>query len=380
MAWDTAAAISDDLFREVYCVLGLPIDAIEMPAVLHSIEAAAANTAPFVISTPNLNFLVNIQTDPEFRESLLLSDLCPTDGMPIVWIARLIGIPIKRRIAGSDIFEALKAWPRSGRPLKIILFGATELVAAAASRRLNDGSIGLNCVGWVCPGFGSVEELSQDQFIDQINSSNADFLVAALGAKKGQLWLQRNHSRLRVPIRAHLGATINFQAGTVRRAPYVMQKLGLEWLWRIKEEPYLWKRYWNDGWVLLRLLLTRVLPLIVWTRWLQLKYGRHGQDLVIRQVLGDESVTVSLSGSATAGHLDKVISAFRDAIATKKRIMIDFSDTRVVDARFLGLLLMLRKKLNAKAAGPTFIGLSTELERIFRLNGLGFLLSSDNGA
>ena len=108
MAWDTAAAISDDLFREVYCVLGMPIDAIEMPAVLHSIEAAAANTAPFVISTPNLNFLVNMQTDPEFRESLLLSDLCPADGMPIVWIARLIGIPIKRRIAGSDIFEALK--------------------------------------------------------------------------------------------------------------------------------------------------------------------------------------------------------------------------------------------------------------------------------
>jgi N-acetylglucosaminyldiphosphoundecaprenol N-acetyl-beta-D-mannosaminyltransferase len=376
---NTAAAISDDLFREVYCILGLPIDAIDMPAVLQSIEAAATNTAPFVISTPNLNYLVNSQTDPEFRESLLLSDLCPTDGMPIVWIARLIGVPIKRRIAGSDIFEALKTWPRSGPPLKIILFGATEPVAAAASKRLNYDSVGLDCVGWVCPGFGSVDELSQDQFIDQINSSNADFLVTALGAKKGQLWLLRNHRRLQVPIRAHLGATINFQAGMVRRAPYVMQKLGLEWLWRIKEEPHLWKRYWNDGRVLLRLLLTRVLPLIVWMRWLQLKSGRHGQDLVIRQVLGEESVTVSLSGPATARHLDKVISAFRDAIATKKRIMIDFSDTRVIDARFLGLLLMLRKKLNGNGASPTFIGLSPELERIFHLNGLGFLLSSNKG-
>ena len=157
-------------------------------------------------------------------------------------------------------------------------------------------------------------------------------------------------------------------------------KLGLEWLWRIKEEPYLWRRYWNDGRVLLRLLLTRVLPLVVWTRWLQLKYGRHGQDLVIRQVLGDESVTVSLSGSATARHVDKVIPAFRDAIATKKQIVIDFSDTRVIDARFLGLLLMLRKKLNGNGASPIFIGLSPGLERIFRLNGLGFLLSSDNGA
>ena len=375
-----AAAMSDDLSREVYCILGLPIDAIEMPVVLRSIEAAASNRAPFLISTPNLNWLVNSQTDPEFRESVLLSDLCPTDGMPIIWIARLIGIPIKRRIPGSDIFEALKAWPRSGPPLKIVLFGATEPVAAAASKRLNYNSVRLNCVGWVCPGFGGVDELSRDQFIDQINSSNADFLVAALGAKKGQLWLLRNHHRLQVPIRAHLGATVNFQAGTVRRAPNAVQKLGLEWLWRIKEEPYLWKRYWNDGRVLVRLLLTHVLPLIIWTRWLQLKYGRHEQELVIRHVLGYETVTVSLSGPATARHLDKIISAFKEAIATKKRIMIDFSNTRIIDARFLGLLLMLRKKLKSNGASQSFIGLSSELERIFHLNRLGFLLSSDKGA
>ena len=124
-----AAATSDDLSREVYCILGMPIDAIEMPAVMQSIEMAATKAAPFVVSTPNLNFLVNSQNDPEFRESLLLSDLCPADGMPIVWIARLTGVPIKHRTAGSDIFEALKARPRPKRPLKVFLFGAKESVA-----------------------------------------------------------------------------------------------------------------------------------------------------------------------------------------------------------------------------------------------------------
>ena len=117
---NAAATSHDDLSREVYCILGIPIDAIEMPAVLRSIDAAAATRAPFVISTPNLNFLVNSQTDPEFRESLLLSDLCPPDGMPIVWIARLLGIPIKKRIAGSDIFEALKSRPSLGTSVKDI--------------------------------------------------------------------------------------------------------------------------------------------------------------------------------------------------------------------------------------------------------------------
>ena len=138
----------------------MPIDAVEMPAVMQSIEMAAANAAPFVISTPNINFLVNSQNDPEFRESLLLSDLCPADGMPIVWIARLMGIPIKHRIAGSDIFEALKVRTHPDGPLKVFLFGDKENVAAAAAKTLNL-TTGLSCVGWICPGWGSVDELSQ---------------------------------------------------------------------------------------------------------------------------------------------------------------------------------------------------------------------------
>jgi N-acetylglucosaminyldiphosphoundecaprenol N-acetyl-beta-D-mannosaminyltransferase len=198
-----------------------------------------------------------------------------------------------------------------------------------------------------------------------------------LGAKKGQSWLLRNHHRLRIPVRAHLGASINFQAGTVRRAPLRIQKFGLEWLWRIKEEPYLWRRYWNDGAVLLRLLLTRVLRLVIWTWWLLLKNQRHGQDCVITQTHGYESVTVSLSGPATAAHIDKIVPIFRDAIATKKQTTIDFSNTCIIDARFLGLLLMLRKQLKGGGANPILMGLSPGLKLIFRLHGVGFLLVSD---
>jgi N-acetylglucosaminyldiphosphoundecaprenol N-acetyl-beta-D-mannosaminyltransferase len=349
-----------------------------MPAVLQSIEAAAKHRIPFVISTPNLNFLVNSQSDAEFRETLLMSDLCPADGMPIIWIAMLIGIPIRTRIAGSDIFEALKAYPRSA-PLKVVLFGASEGAAAAASKRLNSDSASLKCVGWVYPGFANVDELSQDQFIEKINASNADFLVAGLGAKKGQLWLRRNHDRLCIPIRSHLGAVINFQAGTIRRAPQAMQKCGLEWLWRIKEEPLLWKRYWNDGKVLLRLLLTHVLPLMVWTRWLDLKYRRRTQDLSVTKIVDDTSVAVHLSGCATARHLDKLILVLEEAISLNKKLTIDFSGILTIDARFLGLLLMLRKKLNGTGANPIFVGISSELQRTLHLHGAEFLISSDGG-
>jgi N-acetylglucosaminyldiphosphoundecaprenol N-acetyl-beta-D-mannosaminyltransferase len=369
--------MSDDLSREVYCILGMPVDAVEMLSVVRRIEAAATNKTPFFISTPNLNFLVNSQSNPEFRETLLLSDLCPADGMSIICIAWLIGVPINNRIAGCDIFDALKTEHDFVKPLKVFIFGGAEGVALAASQSLNAERSGLCCVGAHYPGFGSVDEMSQYDIIDQINASDADLLVASLGAQKGQLWLQRNHHQLQVPVRTHLGALVNFEAGTLRRAPALMQRLGLEWLWRIKEEPHLWRRYWNDGRVLLRLLVTRVLPLAIWTCWLKLKYGRREQDLVIAQRHGDESVTVSLVGSATARYVDKIIAAFTDAIAMKKRIMIDFSKTQAIDARFLGLLLMIRKKLKGDGTSPVLIGLSPEHKRIIHLNGLEFLLSSD---
>jgi N-acetylglucosaminyldiphosphoundecaprenol N-acetyl-beta-D-mannosaminyltransferase len=376
VANDTAPAGHDDLARQVYCVLGIPIDAIEMTEMLGALRSAAGHASPFLVSTPNLNFLVNSRSNPEFRESLLRSNLCPTDGAPIVWISRLLGIPIKNRIAGSDIFEALKTHPASGRPLRIFVFGGTEKVVSTLSRRLNSEGSGLTCVGWVCPGFVSVEELSADHFIDQINASAADFLVVALGAIKGQQWLLRNHGRLQIPLRCHLGATINFQAGAIKRAPDIVQKLGLEWLWRIKEEPYLFGRYWHDGSMLLRLLLTHILPLAMSSR-LQGSRARRRHDFVIVPVQNVKRVTLQLSGDATAKSVPEAISAFRQAIAGGRPVEVNMSRVSRVDPRFFGLLLMLRKTLKDNGLTLTFVGISAALARQFEHSGLEYLLTPE---
>ena len=327
-----------------------------MPAVLQRIEAAASDAMPFVISTPNLNFLTNYQANPIFRESLLLSDLCPADGMPIVWIARIVGIPITKRVSGSDIFEALKTEHSSTRPLKVFLFGADEGKAAKACTALNSERGGLHCVGTIYPGIGTVEEMSRDDFIEAVNASAADFLIASLGAEKGQLWLLRNHHWLRIPIRAHLGAVVNFQAGSVRRAPLTMRRLGLEWLWRIKEEPRLWRRYWKDAWALLHLLLTSVLPLAIRTRLQRLRFDRARKDLLVKRSEDCASVILSLHGAATAANVEKAVPLFREAVALKKPLRIDFAATRTIDSRFLGLLFMLRKQLKEQGTRLTFFG------------------------
>ena len=370
---DDRARDEDDLGREVYGILGIPIDAVDVLGVLGRIESASAAGDRFLISTPNLNFLVSSQIDSEFRESLLTSDLCPVDGVPIVWIAKLLGVPIKHRVAGSDIFEALRSRVYPSRPSKVFLFGGPEGVAHAASEVLNANADGVVCVGVFYPGYCSIEEMSSDHIIQSINSSGADFLILSLGARKGQAWLMRNHDRLRVPVRSHLGAAINFQAGTLKRAPRLVRKLGFEWLWRIKEEPYLWRRYGHDGVVLLKLLATKVLPLAIGNVSARLSAAGQG-SLSVRSTSNGKATTVHLTGDATAPNIRAAIAVFRDALGSNEAVWIDASGVKQVDARFFGLFLMIRKRLGQRGTHLRFTGISTHCRRAFRLHGFEFLL------
>jgi N-acetylglucosaminyldiphosphoundecaprenol N-acetyl-beta-D-mannosaminyltransferase len=370
-------ALPDDLQREVYCILGIAVDALDMAEALRRIRAAASADAPYVISTPNLNFVVASRADGEFRESVLQSDLCPADGMPIVWIARMLGLPIRRRVAGADMFAALRTARDFARPLKVFLFGGREGVAAAVADAMNRTPGGLHCVGALYPGYGAVEDMSANDMLNAINASGAEFLAVALSASKGQAWLKRNRDRLRPPVRAQLGAALNFQAGAVRRAPSVIRRLGLEWLWRIKEEPYLWRRYFDDGMSLVRLMVTRIVPLAIVARW-QHARGMHDRDLMIRRSDDDETVRLSLSGAASARNVDKAAAWFRDALAARRRIVVDLSDVRAIDSRFLGLLLMLRKQAGKAERCVNLAGAAPHISRVLRLHCAEFLLSSDS--
>ena len=370
-AIDEAGA--DDLSRDVYCILGMPIDVIDMRGVLNKIDNAADLGSTLFFSTPNLNYLVHSHSDPEFRDALLLSDLSPADGMPIVWLAQLLGVPMRERVAGSDVFAALRSLRTAERPLRVFLFGGDEGVAAAASDSLNGARNGVVCVGWHFPGFLSVEELSQESVINAINSVEADFLVVCLGSKKGQLWLKRNLNKLRVPVRSHLGASLNFEAGKLDRAPVLMQRLGLEWLWRIKEEPYLWRRYWHDGLFLLGLIYSRVLPLMFYR--LKTRTLSQGQ-LTVRSEMQYGHQKLSFIGAATSINIKKIIGALRTTLSSDRGVVIDLTDVSAIDARFLGLLLVFSKMVKSNGAEMILAGVSSSLERIIRLNGADVLLAS----
>jgi N-acetylglucosaminyldiphosphoundecaprenol N-acetyl-beta-D-mannosaminyltransferase len=349
-----------DFTRPLVSILGLPFDAIDVAQAVQRVRADAFAGRRCFMSTPNLNFAIAARTDEAFRGSVLRSDLSLVDGMPLVWIARLLRLPVRERVAGSDVFEALLQHP--GPPISVYLFGAPEGAAARAGERINQRSGGVRCVGHDSPGFGSVESMSSDECIARINDSGAQFVVVALGAKKGQAWIEHNASRLKAPVLAHLGAVVNFAAGSVARAPRWMQRAGLEWIWRIKEEPGLWRRYWSDGLEVARLLLTRVLP----DAMKPCAGGAQGEvppRFESRQAPG--LTALELHGAWCETSLTEFRGALTRCAARGDRLEICLSGVSNVGCPVIATLLQARGWFGSRA-GFTITGISPAVEAMFR--------------
>jgi len=370
-----------DFHRNVHCLLGLPFDAITLTEATTSIQIAVDKRSPLFISTPNLNFLVACTADPDFRNSVIHSELSLADGMPIVWLARLTGAPIRERVAGSSLFESLRSTPPDfGKaPLRVYFFGGPDGVAKQACERINAMEAGqqpphMQCVGYASPGFGSVEDMSSEPVLQDINSSEADFVVVSLGARKGQAWIEHNRHKLTAPVISHLGAVVNMVAGTVLRAPVWMQRTGLEWIWRIKEEPTLWRRYRDDGLALMRLMFTRVFPSLSYSKIVL----RHLDKTDVAKISADThegAMTLNLQGNWTAQNLEPLRHAFHKVTLEKLNVEINLGATTCVDSAFWGQLLLLYGYQVRTGRTFSIVAASNTVRRLAYFSCVEFLLS-----
>lgn len=361
-----------DFQRPVHALLGLAVDACDLAGAVDAVRRAAFEGRPCMVSTPNLNFVVQAQTDAAFRDSVLASELSLPDGMPLVWTARLLGVPLPGRVAGADLFEALAR--HEGPPVDVYFFGGPEGAAQAACERVNATASGLRCVGFDPAGYGTVEEMSGAERIARINASGAHFVIAALGARKGQAWLQRNRTRLSAPVLCHLGAVVNFAAGRVRRAPRGLQRLGLEWLWRIVEEPALWRRYAGDAVAYARLLATRALPLMLGQA---LRSRRAEREAGLHTHWAGRACRIELHGAWTRDNLQPLRDELQHAAGQAQSVSISLRHCGWLDSAAVGLLLMAPR---AFPGGLRLLDPSSAAMRCLRLQGAGFLLAGDRQA
>ena len=349
-------AQTPDFGRDVHCLLGLPVDAVDRQSALQRIRSAAERRSQCFLSTPNVNFLVTARADEGFRRSIVHSDLSVADGMPLVWLAKLLDIPLRERVAGATLFEGLK---EEAGALSVFFFGGRNGAAERAMTRLNQAGKAVTCVGCEFPGFGSVEDMSRPQVIERINAARPDLLVVSLGARKGQAWIERNRHRLEVPVISHLGAVVDFAAGTVARAPAWMQHTGLEWLWRIKEHPELWRRYLRDGAALARLVATRVFPSL-WRR----APARHAPARLEAKE-ASRTFFIRLEGAWRRANLAPLRECLTQASVSGKDVRLDLGRVTYMDSAALGLLMLLEGYQREQGRSFSIASLPGPVRRLF---------------
>lgn len=357
--------------RPCWSLLGLPFDQVGPDEAVEIIDQAIKTKRKCFLSTPNLNFIVQSKSDESFYESVIYSDLVVADGMPLIWTAKLLGIPLQRRVAGSSLFETLQN-KRRDKSISVFFFGGQGSAAQQAADNLNRNSVGMIACGALNPGMGSIESMSDKVIIDQINAAEPDFLVVALGAKKGQQWIMKNREQLNVSVISHLGAVINFVGDNVQRAPLRWQKMGLEWVWRILQEPLLWKRYLVDGLWFLRLMITRVFPLAIYQKIL----GKQASQALSIKIVNDipgSNVELVLSGSATIEHgrlLKSTCRKILDQLEASPNISINCSKLGYIDSSALGTLMLLKANIKRRGGEFGLFGTSPRINRLMRLHGV----------
>ena len=231
------------------------IDNLTMQETLKAIDQLIQEDGNSYVVTPNVDHIVQLETDKELQDVYANAALILTDGKPLLWIAKLYGTQIKEKISGSDLFPLLCDMAAK-KKYKMFFLGAAEGVAAKAAENLKKRYSGLQVAGTYSPPYGFEKDaLEIKKIAEMIKEAQPQILIVGLGCPKQEKFIWNNREYLNVPVSLGLGASFDFEAGNIKRAPRWMQKCGFEWLFRITQDPKrLFKRYIIDDMKIIKLI------------------------------------------------------------------------------------------------------------------------------
>ena len=232
-------------------LFGISVAAVRMEDVLPMVDTAVAERRPFQIGVVNAAKVVNMQRDARLRDDVLASDIVLADGMSLVWASRLVGRPLPERVAGIDLmFRLLERAAEKGH--RVFCLGATDEVLEGAVANFRARYPKLVIAG-TQHGYFSVAD--EPRVAQAIAASRADIVFIAMTSPRKEQFLAQWSRVLDVPVWHGVGGSFDVAAGKVARAPMLWQRLGLEWLYRVKQEPRrLWKRYLVTNTIFVRML------------------------------------------------------------------------------------------------------------------------------
>jgi N-acetylglucosaminyldiphosphoundecaprenol N-acetyl-beta-D-mannosaminyltransferase len=228
-------------------VIGVAISATDLPRAVDTILSWRQRGERHFVSTCTAHTLVECQRNPALRERINGAALAVPDGMPLVWLARKHGYPDVSRVYGPDLLLAVC---EAGLPLGLrhFFYGGAPGVPERLAARLQQHFPSLSVVGCISPPYGELTTEEDAALVEQINAVAPDIVWVGLGTPKQDFWSADHVGRLTASALIGVGAAFDFHSGRVRQAPPWVQRSGLEWLFRLVQEPRrLWRRYLVDN-------------------------------------------------------------------------------------------------------------------------------------
>ena len=332
-----------------------------MTETLAQIDRLIAERKPAYLVTANLDFAAQASEDVELQRILVEAEMVLCDGTPLVWASRLTGKPLRERVAGSDLVPKLAAHAEK-KAYRIFLLGGELSSLQGAAENLMRNFPALPAVQYYSPPFAPLHEFDNQQIVDEIRKASPDILLVAFGCPKQEKWIYMHYRKLGVPCCIGIGATVDFLAGKVSRAPAWVARTGLEWVYRMLQEPRrLAGRYIKDVLFLLRQTLRESRAI-----------SAAGPGVKTEQVpptLSDGLEIISWSGPLTSAHVEDFPMP-----SYKNSFVIDLSRVTNVDSRGLGTMLRLIRKAWAGNVAGCFLTPSRAVQLVVEVTRLDRIL------
>ncbi len=341
-------------------ILGIPFNDVSFADTVEWVRQRVVSRRPAYIATVNMDFIMQAWRDPELQRILLEADLVVADGIPIVWLSRLVGPGLKERVTGSDLVPMLAALAaREG--FSLFCLGGAPGVAEKAAGNLVERNPGLRIAGCYSPPKADLLNMDNPGILSRVAAADPHILLVAFGAPKQEKWVNQHIRKWRVPVAIGVGGSLDFLAGMQKRAPQLVRKLALEWLWRMLSDPRrLGKRYLANLFFLsgavCRLLALRYAP----------RAGvKHSAAAPAEfDLLGSLKAKRVVFPPTSDVHQ---MESFRTICVTEARtrsLVIDLSERTWLNSRDLGILLDLsrlsragKRRLYLLASHPRVAGL-----------------------
>ncbi len=319
-------------------ILGVPFDNVTTSETVSLIEQMVTSKKPHYLATANVDFLVQALHDVELRRILLDAHMVLCDGTPLVWASRMLGNPLPERVAGSDLVPLLIKLSAE-KNYRLFFLGGTPESTSKAVANLHKQYPTLEIAGHYSPPFSKLLEMDHEEINRRIQEAKPDMLFVCFGCPKQEKWISMHYRSLGVPVSVGVGATIDFIAGTSKRAPKIMQKSGTEWLFRLGQEPRrLFRRYSTDLTWFSREILKQ------WMKMQRLKKSKDRSAAVSSHAPEATSQRIKMPRRLDVETVRRDSLVWEEALANGRHCILELQDVEFIDSTGIGLLIRLQKK------------------------------------